>query len=295
MKNSTFPILFASDSGYAPHLGVAIYSLLENNKFLNIRIIVFTAFLSQEDRGNLQKICDSYNTGLEFVQLDDHWFDGLVLNYHFKKSNYYRLFAADLTGDDKCLYLDADIVVTGSIFDIVNTELNNSYLAAVEDYGFSRHQELEMKIDSKYFNSGVMLLNLIKWRSDGVKNRVISLVKRRPEVIYFVDQCGLNSVVDGNWVLLEKKFNFQNFMLLIPNASNPVIDELPVIIHFTGSDKPWLMNNKHPYKLLYWDYRNKTHYKSFFPDDLSLKNVLRYILPMRVKFFFKRFFLGTLK
>lgn len=283
MRAPFFPVLFAADAGYAPHLASALFSLLQNNKSLQIRVIVFTAALPKQDEYKLQKLCDRFEVSLDLKYLEDKWFDGLILNHHFRKSNYYRLFASDLIDDDKCLYLDADIIVSGSISEIINAELDRTYLAAVENPGFNRHKELGMTPGSKYFNSGVMLLNLGKWRSADLKERVISFVKEKPEAIHFVDQCGLNGVVDGEWVELDAKYNYQSSMLSTYEFESCINHQIPVVVHYTGSSKPWHLNNTHPYKKLYWHYRNQTPYKSFLSDDFSLSNVARFIAPNSVK------------
>lgn len=292
MKNSYFPILFATDVGYAPHLASAVCSLLQNNQHLLFKIIVFASELPQEDRNKLQGVCDKFNAPIEFIHLNDEWFDGLILNHHFKKSNYYRLFAADLIDNDMCLYLDADIIVTGSVSEVINTKLDESFLAAVENPGFNRHKDLGMNSDSKYFNSGVMLLNLKKWRNTNLKEQVFSLVREKPEAIHFVDQCGLNGVVDGDWVGLDAKYNCQTYMLEITEFVTCSFEKLPIVVHYTGSSKPWHLNNTHPYKKIYWHYRNQTPYRSFFPDDISLLKIARYIAPSFVKRFVKNI-IGT--
>lgn len=288
MKNSPLSILFATDVEYSPHLGVALFSLLQNNIGLQVRVIILTTELPKKDRYKLQDLCNKFEVPLEFIQLDDFWFDGLKLNHHFKKSNYYRLFAEDLIDDDKCLYLDSDIVVTGSISGLANTRLDGKYLAAVENPGVSHHKDLGMQLHSKYFNSEVMLLNLEKWRRENLKDRVISFVKENPEVIRFVDQCGLNGVVDGEWIELDKKYNCLTGMLSARSLNICHAPQLPVVVHYTGSSKPWHLNNKHPYKKLYWHYRNQTPYRSLFPDDFSLSNVARYIAPDSAKQLFKK-------
>ncbi len=283
MNNSEFTILFAADKGYIPHLGTALYSLLRNNTDINIRVVIFTGGIDSEDRDKLRTIACDFGAALEFFELNDNFFDGLVLNHHFKKSNYYRLFAADLIKSASCLYLDADILVLDSIKELVEIDFSDYYLAAVEDPGFDRHEELGMNAASKYFNSGVMLLNLHKWRRNSVREKVISLIKEKPASIRFVDQCGLNGVVDGRWLELDPKFNCQSSMLTIESHGNSKMGRLPSIVHFTGSGKPWHMNNKHPYKNLYWEYRNETPYRSFFSDDFSFNAVIRYATPKIIK------------
>ena len=93
--------------------------------------------------------------------------------------------------------------MTESLDGLLEVDLGEHFLAAVEDPGFNRHKKLGMKLNSKYFNSGVMLINLRKWREVDVRSAVIDFVKARANLIEFVDQCGLNGVVDGNWLELN--------------------------------------------------------------------------------------------
>lgn len=291
MSDLRFPVLFATDSGYIPHLATAIYSLLENNCKLKLRLVVFTGGILYQDKKNIANIAAKFSVPVQFITLADDNFDGLVLNHHFKKSNYYRLFAAEMISEPKCLYLDADLIVTGSVEKLINLNIEKYYLAAVEDTGFTRHSELGMSPDSKYFNSGMMLINLNKWREDYVKSRVISLVRSKPEAIRFVDQCGLNAIVNGNWVEADSDFNFQHYMLNDKYKDNFVS---PVVVHFTGSSKPWHLSNKHPYKSLYWKYRNRTCYKKYITDDLYLMNIIRMATPKHllptIKYFKNKLF-----
>ena len=289
MMTNKLTVLFATDQGYIPHLATAIFSLLENNKALKIKIVVFTSKISFADQKKLEKISNFFESSIKFEILDDNLFEGLILNHHFQKSNYYRLFAADLIDEDKCLYLDADLIVTGALDSLLEIELGESFLAAVEDPGFNRHESLGMKQNSKYFNSGVMLINLRKWREENVRIGVIEVVKAKGALIKFVDQCGLNSVVDGSWLELDRTFNFQSWMVLSGSAKDR--DTIPnyKIVHFTGSSKPWQMQNKHIHKRVYWKYRQKTPYKTIFFDDFNFLTISRCIMPASIKYILKSF------
>jgi len=282
-------VLFAIDSGYVAHLSAALYSLLKSNEHRTFDIVVLTTNISQNERSKLDYITDLFGSNLKVELLRDSLFDGLKVNYHFQKSNYYRLFAAEFIKDSKCLYLDADIIVTSSLDELLDVELGDYYLAAVENPGFDRHSELSMRPTSKYFNSGVMLLNLNKWRQLCVKDLVIDVVKNKPDAIHFVDQCGLNSVVDGEWVELDPMYNVQTCMLEAQLFSFDFVQKNSKIIHFTGSSKPWCLHNDHPFKKKYWLNRNKTPYKSLFADDFNFVNMLRLLTPVCVKSALKKF------
>lgn len=276
-------VLFAVDSGYVAHLGAALYSLLRSNYCRKFNVVVLTSYISQRDYKKLNDIAALFGSTFEIKLLEDSLFDELKINHHFRKSNYYRLFAPDFVDEDKCLYLDADIIVTSCLDELLDIELDDYYLAAVENPGFNRHHELGMRATSKYFNSGVMLLNLKKWREFSVKKLVIDFVKNNPDSIYFVDQCGLNSVVDGNWFELDSMYNMQTSMLGKNGFSYEFVYKNSKIIHFTGTSKPWHLNNKHQFKKLYWENRNKTSYKSFFPDDFNFTNTIKLIIPEFLK------------
>ena len=63
----------------------------------------------------------------------------------------------------KVLYLDSDIIINASIKEMFDIDISDYYLAAIGGARFNRHEELKMRSDAKYFNSGIMLINMKKW------------------------------------------------------------------------------------------------------------------------------------
>ena len=57
----------------------------------------------------------------------------------------------------------------------------------------------------------------------------------------------------------------------------------PVIIHFTGTSKPWFYLNRHPYKNVYWQYLKQTPFAGFQPPDRNLKNLILKQIPPEFK------------
>ena len=202
-----YNLVFSTDENYIEYLSVALYSLLENNKDLYFNIYVINGGIEKEVFKKIESITNKYNCNINNIEINDDIFDKLVQNHHFAKANYYRLLIPEFIHCDKILYLDADIVVNGSIKDLYDENINDYFIASVENPGFNRHNELNMEEDSRYFNSGVMLINLAKWRSEKLQENVIDFVKNNSEVIKFVDQCGLNSIINGRWKRLPLKFN----------------------------------------------------------------------------------------
>jgi lipopolysaccharide biosynthesis glycosyltransferase len=281
-------IVFAADRGYLQHLAVAVASLLENNSGMNIYII--NNDIAADEWKKLEKLFTGKDSKLINAKIDDRQIENLITTYYFTKANYYRLFIPEIVNGDRALYLDADSVVTGRIDDLYNIDISDTFLAAVDDMDIYNHKDLEMKDSAKYFNSGVMLINLEYWRVHGIKQKVIDFISRKPEVIRCVDQDGLNSVINGNWLEVHPKYNLHTRLLYIEHSpDSPVINAIdnPVIIHYTGSSKPWHFRNVHPLKHFYWKYLRKTPYKYFIPDDLNIINIVKWMVPISVKQYFK--------
>jgi lipopolysaccharide biosynthesis glycosyltransferase len=291
-------IVFAADKNYAEHLAVAMCSLFENNRGSHFDVYIVNSDIDELSWSGLEFLSKRYGHNLIDVKILDQELEGLVTSHHFTKSNYYRLFIAERLKLSKALYLDSDIVVNGSINDLYSTNVDDYCLAAVIDPGgVDRHKDLEMSEESKYFNSGVMLLNLDAWRHDRIKERVIDLVQRKPWAIKFVDQCGLNSVVNGRWKELHPKFNLQGcffvtkidtYSSLFPDGDLMAAVHSPVIIHYSGSGKPWHFGYKHPYRRLYWKYLRMTPFSRRFSNDLTILKAIKWCIPGVVKKAIKR-------
>lgn len=289
----TYHLLLAFDNDYAAHAATTLTSFLANNTVNNSwRITVLSSTLKNTHELQMLDISARYGSKIEFRTISETLLVGVPLGEHFSVSNYYRLFAADIIEDDFCLYLDVDIVVTDDISELWKLPLSDYYVAAVEDFGFDRHRELSMDPNSAYFNSGVMLINLKLWRQSGVRERVIDFVKENKDSIKFVDQCGLNAIIDGRWCKLDRIYNYQSYMCTGVQENISHADLHPKIIHYTGSSKPWQMGCIHPLKSKYWEYRKKTKYKTLFYDDFTIIRAISYITPRSLKDLFKKVYLS---
>jgi len=293
-----YSVVFATDENYIQHLSVALFSLLKNNNNCQFQIYVICSGISEKYFHKLKLIVNKFDSTINQIVVKDEIFDSLVTNHHFTKAMYYRLLIPKFIKDDVVLYLDADIVVNGSIKDLFDIDLESKYIGAVLNPGFQRHKELKMDLDSEYFNSGVMLINNKLWITNSVADKVIKFVDDNQSVIKFPDQCGLNAIVNGNWQKAPLKFNqqaaifekdFSNKYNCFSKEELEDAKENPIIIHYTGSSKPWHFRNKHPYKNLYWKYLKMTPFKRYIPNDLTVVNVIKWMIPKSIKEFIKGF------
>lgn len=116
-----FNVIFASDDNYAPLLGVALYSLLENNcnDFDQIQINIFDGGITEGSKSKIQQICDEFEvvTILKFIDYNNiDEVIGIDVASTRALSTYARLFTSSLLDNelDKVLYLDCDAIISGS-------------------------------------------------------------------------------------------------------------------------------------------------------------------------------------
>jgi lipopolysaccharide biosynthesis glycosyltransferase len=288
LNSAPMHVVFGSDKRYAEHLAVAICSLCENNREHPLSIYILNSDLDQDAWSSLESISKRYGHKLTDLKIVEQELDALVITSYYQKAMYYRLLIADKLPIPKALYLDSDIVVRGPIDELYSTNIDGYYLAAVIDPWFTRHNELEMSPDAKYFNSGVMLLNLDRWRRDHVKEMVIRFLKRKPTAVLHPDQCGINSVVNGRWKELHPKFNLLRFYFqgkaethssLFPKGDLATARHAPVIVHFSGRDKPWMFRYCLPHRSLYWKYLRKTPFNHLYSRDVTIPRIVKWSIP----------------
>ncbi len=294
MPPSPHHILFAADGAYLPHMATALASLIANNAGSAFH---FHVLHTDIDAQALARLTATVPHPVTSHHLPDSAFAGLPVVGHLARSAYYRLFAADVIDAPEALYLDADLIVLGTLAPMLATDLRGHAIAAVENPGSTPHPGLRMRPGSGYFNSGVMLLGLDAWRARTLRHQVIERIRAAPEAIRFADQCGLNAVLDGDWLRLHPRHNvIANFWQPDPAdavatfGAEAVAEALrePLIVHFTGSSKPWQLNDRHPMKQRYWHYRNQTAFRSRLPDDFGLKTVVRRLMPTPVEAWLRR-------
>lgn len=196
---------------------------------------------------------------------------------------YYRLGIPWLLSNEaKAMYIDYDTIILKSLWDMYSTNLSEYYLAAVEDaWKYKRAREL-IKYQSKmrHYNSGMMLLNLEKWRKERVDEKLREFSNKNKKVFILADQFLINTIINQNIIYLDFTWNLQ-----IPRFEKGEAieyDDLiafkkaqsnPAIIHY-NFQKPWnFVKCTNPFFDLWWHYAR--HF-SFYEELLinSIQNSL---------------------
>ena len=170
---------------------------------------------------------------------------------------YYRLLLPELLADEeRCLYLDGDLVVTRSLTNLYDTPMEGMYLAGITDRLCLEEAQNERMLKDwgiepgYYINAGVLLMDLGKMRSSGKYMDALELAYRKP--FRYLDQDVVNQVYLGKIKLLPKVYQLfpddcyddMAFLRdLLPEKAELFPDSAldhPATIHYIGRIKPWM-------------------------------------------------------
>ena len=163
-------IAFAIDAKYTPHLETLIKSICYYNK--NVNFYVLHNDIPQEWFEGIQCKLEKMGNNLFSIHISDDIFkDYKTLEHISSSSSYYRLLIPKLINQARVLYLDADIIVNGSLSDFYYSDLEGAPVGVIRDYCTMQtfpFPYLDESISRKYFNSGVLLIDCAKWRNEGI-------------------------------------------------------------------------------------------------------------------------------
>lgn len=175
---------------------------------------------------------------------------------HFSLDIYSRYLIAQLKPDiDRIIYLDCDIIVLDDINKLFSENIDDFIIGAIQEYRdnnllnkIKRNLKIQSNCDFKYFNSGVLLIDIKKWNTNNITETLFNLIKSFNNNLYSPDQDILNKLFYNNYKILDKKYNLIKRDFLLFNTFNKnkkdtimKANEEIVIRHFTGV-KPWENN-----------------------------------------------------
>lgn len=252
-------VCFCIDNNFVPPCIAAIRSIHSNSTFENISIHIIGMKLNKASINALEQLAkDDLNIN---IYESTGEYQGLVTKGHITSAAYVRFEIPRLLKNiNRVLYLDADLIVSDSLKELWAFDLKEHMLAAVENPFFTRHRSLWMDQKSKYFNSGVMLLDLHKVREHRLMERALEHKKRADNQDVFHDQDALNAIIDGKWVELPLRFNLQTLYLRkareLSHRRGDILRSYkkPAIIHYSSGAKPWEFADPHPLRHVFLKY-----------------------------------------
>jgi len=269
-------IVFSSNKDFMSYLMVALNTLGKTNNY-PINIHVIHSDLTHYNLIKIENICLKYNYHFLPLKIDKILFEGAQEMGHLKLETYYRLAIPNLIYAKSVLYLDSDILIRSNFIELFDINIDGYALAAVEDPVYKPSQNLKIKNTSKFFNAGVLLMNLDYWRQNNLSNTILDFAIENHKQLLCADQCALNAVIGADYISLNKLYNYQYHRIKIDDIYMNSL-YISKIVHFTGPFKPTHYLCKHPFKILYLKELKNTPGYIFFISKHIFNNVVRIIL-----------------
>jgi len=291
-------VVYVSNEKYAPHLGVSLYSLYDRNtEEDNLNVTVFSTGLSSSSVENLEQIAEEFGRQISISDLTDLR-DRLSFDAdtgRFDISTLGRFFIGDLlpVTTQRVIYLDCDTVILHPLTKMWNTDLKGKLLAAVQEptiYPEVRSY-LGMKKDEAYFNAGVFLADLTRWRAEKIRRKLILYYRSIEKESLFHDQDAINGLLKGEIRNLSPAWNFftnyryfhyrdltgmSSSYRVIPEDAFEKAKKHPAVVHFAGDERPWKAGSLNYYGQAYRMYLELTPWRGTPKERGSEGRMLAY-------------------
>jgi lipopolysaccharide biosynthesis glycosyltransferase len=165
---------------------------------------------------------------------------------------------------EKIIYMDADTLCIGALGELWEAELGENIIGAVFYEKADAHlQWLNLK-SGDYFSSGVMVIDLAKWRQSRITQKIAEFQQNIGQDFYMLTGDAINSVLSGKAASLPPKFNS------MIEAYNPLFDDIKAntaVLHFVNEGKPWQKYTEKWVENLYWSYVRRSLWFYIEPEE----------------------------
>lgn len=259
MNSNQIHVVMCVDHGFVVPLAVALASLDGVSRADAVKVHVLHPGIDARTR---QRVVSGLSAiDVSWVAIDDGAVHGAHYSDFLSSASLYRLLLGDLLPPaiERVIYLDADTLIVNSLAALYQADLDKNAIGAIRDADSpwaagtlgTSWRELGLAPSSHYFNSGVLLIDIARWRQEEVGTRCLKLLRQFR--LRWGDQDALNTVLAGMWLELPRRWNLQTPELsgyspgwaLWRSEVEAALSD-PAVIHYTGRDKPWHPATKHP-------------------------------------------------
>lgn len=274
---SSLTIVLACDEGYAMPLATTLRSACEHNSLhWPLQVKILTDHFSSSMRHRVAASLPEGAAELEWIDVNVDQFRTNTLMSHVSPMTFARLDIPALFAGkaERLLYLDADILVLGDLSPLWQADLGGGAIGAVADSwgdemltsGRAEKLGIQLPRTRRYFNAGVLLFDVKQSLSSRLTERAVDYLRANPSSP-FADQDALNVACDGNWLVLDERWNFQGHdscrIERLPQSARPMI------VHFITSRKPWKASSTSYNARLYDRYRSRTLFRRSAPERVK--------------------------
>lgn len=301
LRDDTIVLVAAADENFVMPLAAmvtsALCNLAEDRRLL---LYVMDGGIAPGSRARLLESWGSQRIFVRWLQPDLGLLGDLKITGHVNALTYARLLMPRLVPDrhDRVIYLDCDLIVLGDLAELWDVPLGDRALLAAQDMtapwmdsavalenfaacapylsaatALVNYEALGIAPKTPYFNAGVMVVNLARWRADDVAGRVLRYLRDHATFVRWWDQDGLNAVLHDQWGALDPRWNQIPHIYRYPTQAESPFDAAtfdaivndPKVVHFSARSKPWHGDNTHPRRDLYFAWLDRTAWAGWRP------------------------------
>ena len=209
---------------------------------------------------------------------------GLPLWGRMTATTYQKLTLGDWLPAEvtRAIWLDCDLLVLDDLTALVESLDPGMIAGAVVDQRVPRvgsrlavagWHVLGLDPEEPYFNAGVMVIDVVKWRTHGVARRSFEYLERFGKSVTFWDQEALNAVLAwGHWQPLPARWNVHpSLQSMLRKHAVPE----PAIVHFSGNLKPWTHPGSDLWSSLFYAILDETEWSTWRPATNMLTTMAK--------------------
>jgi lipopolysaccharide biosynthesis glycosyltransferase len=264
LDEARIDVVVATDTAYALPTAVTLRSLAACTTG-PIRVTVLHEAVPRDVRARIEQSIGSSQVAVVWIDLGRRDLGIDVSASHLPRAACFRLRIGSLLDDDvrRCLYLDVDLLIETSLRPLWDSDLGGRTAAAVRSVNFpniatrgafDRWRTLGLDPRQPYFNSGVVLLDVERWRQLGLEEKAVAHLSSHERSGPNLDQNAWNYVLHKDWLELDPKWNQQTPFLDDQHGVHLVYDDEtidrvrqePAVVHFLDRPKPWQHACTHP-------------------------------------------------
>ena len=259
------PILIytAADGNYTLQAQVLFGSIIKTHT-CEVHLIIFGNNWKPRDLKRIT-LMQTDMASVEVRSIDSAQFSNVNLTRGFPLATAYNVLAPEylLQNEARAIYMDADMVVMEDLTSLWEYQLDTAVGAVLDAHivwmsspsMWRPWREEEVDPMTPYLNTGLMLIDLERWRKENLTGRTLEYLEKY--TLPCVDQDALNFALNGAFDQLHPRYNSMPYHLLkmfrYVDAVDPDqrIGEAitnPAVVHFHRSffGKPWTYFSTHP-------------------------------------------------
>lgn len=302
---SVIHVAIAFDKGYITPVYVLLTSIFFNNQGCQFEIHAIATDVPKEEKVKITAFSRQYGGNVHFYELSPEATRGFPVpdahEAYITLATYYRLFFPRLIPQviERLLYLDVDMLVVGSLQGLYQAEMGGATVGAVTEAEMPARPEIGIIKPESYFNAGLLLMNVPKWRSQYITEQALEIITNQPDILQYHDQDALNIVFKNKWYRLDSRYNLMK--AYIPQ-NLPKYDYLKfladkVVVHYNGRNKPWHRACENKLRFLYSIYLRQSplaHTNQYVRKAMTRQVIMRLLYSRALETYFNYPEIGTL-